>query len=159
MRASTLRRTLIPAVFATLALVPASAPASRTAGLNGAELRVVNYINAQRSNYGIAPVRASWEIARAADAHSRAMRSRRAIWHGAFATRVRRQVRARRVGEVIGWLRPASTRLDPLRIVRMWMGSPGHRAVLLDGSMHWVGIGRVTTGRHGFAFYTADFAS
>jgi len=159
MRASPLRRILIPAVLATLAIVPASASASRTAGLNAAELRVIDSINVQRARHGIAPVRPSWEISRAADAHSRAMRARRAIWHGAFATRVRRQVRAHHVGEVIGWLRPASTRGDPLRIVQMWMNSPGHRAVLLDRGMHWVGVGRVTTSGRGFAFFTADFAS
>jgi uncharacterized protein YkwD len=159
MRASTLRRTLISAVFSALAVVPASASANPTAGLSGPELRVINYINLQRARHGIAPVQASWQISRAADAHSRAMRTRRAIWHGAFATRVRRQVRAHHVGEVIGWLRPASVRRDPLQIVRMWMNSPGHRGVLLDRGMHWVGVGRVTTGRRGLAFYTADFAS
>jgi uncharacterized protein YkwD len=159
MRPRTLLRSAIPAlvVLSLYAALPATSSASRTAGFNGTELRIVGFINSQRARHGLHRVRPSWEIARAADEHSRAMRARRAIWHGAFASRVRRQVYARRVGEVVGWLRPATRRADPRRIVSMWMHSPGHRAILLDRRMRWVGVGRVTTGRRGLSFITADF--
>jgi uncharacterized protein YkwD len=77
--------------------------------------------------------------------------------HGAFAQRVRRYVGFRRIGETIAWTSRCSAR----QVVRMWLNSPGHRAVLLSRGFRRVGIGR-RTGRLGSrraCLVTADFAS
>ena len=47
------------------------------------------------------------------------------------------------------------------RIVRMWMDSPGHRAILLSSSFRRIGLGK-RTGDYGgnrACLVTADFAS
>jgi uncharacterized protein YkwD len=77
--------------------------------------------------------------------------------HGAFSQRVRRYVRFRSIGETLAMTSRCSAR----RVVRMWLNSPGHRAVLLSGAYRRVGIGR-RTGRLGSqraCLVTADFAS
>jgi uncharacterized protein YkwD len=63
------------------------------------------------------------------------------------------------VGENIGW--GDSDYSSPAAIVAAWMRSPGHRAIILTGSMEDVDIG-VRTGKPGnpdsdAATYTADF--
>jgi uncharacterized protein YkwD len=76
-----------------------------------------------------------------------------------MATRVRRYTGARWVGENIA----VTTRRRGVarRVVRMWMASPGHRAVLLSPKSRRIGVGR-ERGRLGGAAYsvfTVDFAS
>ena len=56
-----------------------------------------------------------------------------------MATRVRRYTGADWVGENIAavWRRRSAAR----KVVRMWMASPGHRAVLLSPSGRRIGVG------------------
>src|ERR687893_309926 len=94
---------------------------------------------------------------RAADVHTRSMLRSDYFSHGAFSQRVRRYVRFRRIGETIAMTSRCSARTA----VRLWLNSPGHRAVLLSRGFRRVGVGR-RKGRLGFnraCVYTADFAS
>jgi uncharacterized protein YkwD len=60
--------------------------------------------------------------------------------HGAFATRLGRYgVRDGQVGENIGWTSGQSNTVETL--VRMWLRSPGHRAVLLAPGFDAIGVG------------------
>jgi uncharacterized protein YkwD len=45
--------------------------------------------------------------------------------------------------------------------VRSWLRSPGHRAILLDGRYHDLGVGIAlgAPGRDGGATFTGDFGS
>jgi uncharacterized protein YkwD len=73
--------------------------------------------------------------------------------------RVRRYTGADWVGENVGAVRRRGN--TARRIVRMWMASPGHRAVLLSPSGRRIGVGR-RAGRLGSAkraVFTADLAS
>jgi uncharacterized protein YkwD len=61
------------------------------------------------------------------------------------------------IGETIAWGSGASA--SPASIVRMWLRSPGHRAILLDGRFDDVGIG-IALGAPdggGGATFTGDF--
>ena len=77
--------------------------------------------------------------------------------HGSFTSRVRRYVSFKRVGETLAW----NSRCSSRTFVRMWLNSPGHRAVLLARGFHRIGVAR-RVGRLGArraCVVTADFAS
>jgi uncharacterized protein YkwD len=106
-------------------------------------------INAARADHGLAPLHATGALARAASALSRDMVSEGFFSHvepgGATpAQRIQRTgylsgVSDWRVGETIAW--GTGSDATPAAIVRSWLRSPGHRAILLDGRYDDVGIG------------------
>ena len=135
------------------------APAAQAGGprIDRGERGVIRSINRVRASYGLRRLRAGRRLARAADAHSRNMLRADFFAHGSFAQRVRRYVRLRSVGETIAM----TSRCAPRTVVRMWMNSPSHRAVLLSRRFRRVGVGR-RLGRLGSSracLVTADFGS
>jgi len=145
--------TLLVLTFATAA--PAAQAASSR--IDGGERAVVRAINRARAGHGLRALRKHRRLARAADAHSRSMLRADYFSHGAFSQRVRRYVSLRRVGETIAMTSRCSAR----KVVRMWLNSPPHRAVLLSGGFRRVGVGR-RKGRLGATracLVTADFGS
>ena len=154
---------LVALVLSTLAVLlvfsSAAAPAAEAAGprIDRGERTVIRTINRARATHGLRRLRAGRRLARADDAHSRNMLRADFFAHGSFAQRVRRYVRLRRIGETIAM----TSRCSPRTVVRMWLNSPGHRAVLLSGRFRRVGIGR-RLGRLGSTracLVTADFGS
>jgi uncharacterized protein YkwD len=136
-----------------------AAPAARAGGprIDAGERAVVRAINRARAHHGLRGLRAGRRLARAADVHTRHMLAADFLAHGAFSQRVRRFVRYRSLGETIAMTRRCNAR----RVVRLWLDSPGHRAVLLSRKFGRVGVGR-RTGRLGSrrtCLVTADFAS
>ena len=137
----------------------AAAPAAQAGSprIDRGERTVIRAINRARSAHGLRKLRAGRRLARAADAHSRNMLRSDFFSHGAFAQRVRRYVRSRSIGETIAMTSRCSARA----VVRMWLNSSTHRAVLLSGRFRRVGVGR-RIGRLGASracLVTADFAS
>ena len=121
---------------------------------------MIRLINEIRAQHGLASVHHCRALSRAAGSHSRDMVQRGFFDHTSsngtpFASRVRRYVNAHRVGEVLAyiWRRRGGAHT----IVRMWMESPPHRAVLLTPGFRRIGIARRWGG--GRAVVTADFAS
>ena len=146
---------------------PPSRPRAPSRALDGRERAIVRGINHQRARYGLAPVRSSGRLARAADYHSWEMldaellRARVARRRARSTARVRRYVNYRALGEtlaMVGGCGAAAAR----RIVRMWMNSPGHRAILLSSSFRRVGARASAPADLGRqprrASVTADFA-
>jgi uncharacterized protein YkwD len=143
----------------TLLVSAAAAPAAEAAGpgFDRGERSVVRAINKARASHRLSRLHTTHRLARAADVHTRNMLGADFFSHGAFAQRVRRYASFRRIGETIAMTSRCSARL----VVRMWLDSPGHRAVLLSRSYRRVGIGR-RTGRLGArraCLVTADFGS
>ena len=138
---------------------PKAAAAKKAHRYRDAVLREVNRV---RSRHALPRVRADRRLARTATAHSRHMARHRYLSHGAWTSRVRPASRhARSIGEVIGVLSIGTPRREARTIVRSWLHSPPHRAVLLDRHFRRIGIGRATarwSGRR-TALHTADFAS
>jgi len=137
----------------------AAAPAAQAGSprLDRGERSVIRAINRARASLGLRRLLAGGRLARAADAHSRNMLRADFFSHGAFSQRVRRYVHYRSLGETIAMTSRCSAR----RVVRMWLNSPSHRAVLLSGKFRRVGVGR-RLGRLGSSracLVTADFAS
>ena len=145
--------TLLVLSFAT------AAPAAQAAGprLDGGERAVIRAINRARAAHGLRGLRPAPRLARAANAHTRSMLRANFFSHGDFSSRLRRYTRARRIGETIAM----SSRCSAAKIVRMWLNSPPHRAVLLSGAFRRVGIGRRrgSLGSGRACVVTADFAS
>jgi len=127
-------------------------------------------INRARARHGLAPVHNVRALHRAAAAYSRQMVRAAFFAHespdgSTPASRVQRSgylsgARSWSVGETLAWgSGPLST---PAAIVRAWMRSPGHRAILLDGTFHDIGIG-VAVGAAGITgsagTFTADLGT
>lgn len=148
------------AAAAALLLVPGTAAAeaascagaaraAQSATTATAREAVLCLVNRHRDRDGLRPLRASKLLNRAAQGHSADMVRRGYFAHespegGTLVQRVRRTgflagVRSWGLGEAIGWAGgPAAT---PASMVRMWLDSPPHRAILLDRSFRLVGVG------------------
>ena len=161
--------------LSAVAAGPAAAQAAGCAGadstpaqLGGKASRVtLCLLNRERAARGLRPLRANAKLARAARAHARDMVVRHYFSHrsrngASFASRIKRTgwTRSRRsytVGENIGWA--GGELATPREMVRAWMGSPGHRANILDRAFKQVGIGVANGAPSGGsgATYAADF--
>jgi uncharacterized protein YkwD len=155
----------VSCLLAAFAVSPVTATAAAKPRMDGKEHAIVRAINRQRTRHGLAKVRSSRRLAQAADFHSWEMLDADYFAHESrdgspFHLRVRRYVSYRTIGEtlaMVGGCGKGSAR----RIVRMWMDSPGHRAILLSSSFRRVGLGKRTgnlAGSHA-CVVTADFAS
>jgi uncharacterized protein YkwD len=132
----------------------------------GATLCLINVARAQR---GLSRLGATTALARAAGAHSRDMAVRDFFSHtspGGLtpAQRVDRTgyldgVSRWTVGETIAWGSGRSA--SPAAIVRSWLRSPDHRAILLDARYEDVGIGIAVGDPQGGpgATFTSDFGA
>jgi uncharacterized protein YkwD len=148
---------------AVLAWQPGDAQAKSSA-LDGTERKVVRLVNRIRAHHGLRRLRASRTLARAANNHTSDILRTNVLSHASadgtpMATRVRRYTGADWVGENVAavWGRGSSAR----KVVRMWMNSPSHRAVLMSAAAGRVGVGRNVGMFAGSrrAIFTADFAS
>jgi uncharacterized protein YkwD len=152
-------------LLAALLTTPITATATAKPRLDGRERAVVRAINRQRAKHGLSKLRSSRRLARAADYHSWEMLDADYFAHesrdgGSFDARVRRYANHRALGETLAMLGGCG-RKAARRVVRMWMDSPGHRAILLSSSFKKVGIGKRTGELHGSraCVVTADFGS
>jgi uncharacterized protein YkwD len=145
----------------------AASPPTASAGprMDSRERAIVRAVNYHRAEHGLAEVRPSRRLARAADFHSWEMLDTDYFAHesrdgGPFHERVRRYANHRAVGETLAMLDRCG-RGSARRIVRSWMGSDGHRAILLSAEFRRIGLGR-RTGDYGGSrrcLVTADFGS
>lgn len=136
------------AVAAESGCAQAASTADSTS-LKQASDSVLCLVNGERARRGLAPLRASRLLNRTAQSHSRDMVARQYFSHvtpsGANARqRISRSgyVRNRsacKVGETIAW--GTERQSTPAELVRSFMGSPGHRRVLLDRRYRDIGVG------------------
>jgi uncharacterized protein YkwD len=130
------------------------------AQLSGQEASLLGAINRARAAHGRRPLRVAPALQRAARAHSNAMLRTGNFTHGNWYGRLRRHgARGRTLGETIAWGVGADGSGDA--IVRMWLGSPAHRATMLRRGFRYVGVGVATGPFSGFGganLATADFA-
>jgi uncharacterized protein YkwD len=142
-------------VAATLGVTPATAePRDAARGpltaQNALEPTLLAAINAERQQRGLRPLRPSRDLARAADAHARAMGTNGFFAHESrdgtsASTRIRRYYRVEGysrwlTGETLLWRSPGVGASDA---VALWLASPPHRKILLAGEFRDVGIAAV----------------
>jgi uncharacterized protein YkwD len=124
-------------------------------------------INRVRRAHGLRPVVPSPRLHRAARNHSADMLARDYFSHTSptGSTLLDRILRSGFVtygswtaGETLAW--GTGTYADPAGVIRMWMHSPEHRAIVLSPSFRFVGIGRAQgtfLGHAGADVWTADW--
>jgi uncharacterized protein YkwD len=153
--------TLAAALAAALTAAPAAAAGPR---LDGFERAVIAKLNDARAQHGLGPLRAHHGLNRAADTHSDDMLRADFFDHPSsdgtpFERRVRRFADVDLVGETLASLRDRNG--GAATVVQMWLESPPHRAIVLRGDFHRIGVARRwgTLGGSRSAVVTADFAS
>ncbi len=156
-------------VLLLFACTPAIASAKVT--LNSYEKQVLKHVNAQRTKRGMAKLTVKRTLTKAARSHSADMGARQYFQHNTLgkATWSRRLIKFGytrtgysrwKVGENIRW--GAGLYASPYAVVRAWMRSPRHRAVILTRSFRDIGIGarKCKKGYHGVDgpvwFFTID---
>ena len=114
---------------------------------NGARVHAATLclLNAQRVRAGVAPLTENAQLQSAAEAQSLDMATRKFFEHRnpdgvqPAARIVRAGYPPILVGENLAW--GEDWRSTPAEIVKSWMGSPGHRANLLESRYREIGIG------------------
>ena len=140
------RRTTLAVVGLTLGCALPAAPAEAgSARQDRVERAVVKQVNAIRAQHGLRKLRRHRGLARAADAKALEVAATKVLSHvspdgTSMDQRVRQYVRAKQVGEALGYV-PARSQ-QARRIVDGWMASAGHRAALLSPDFARVGVGR-----------------
>lgn len=139
---------------------------------NEARQAVHCVLNKRRRDHGLGPLRLRRSVDRAAHRHTRYMRRHGCFLHecageAALDARLRRtgylhsSLRSWSCGEDIAWA-PGHRKSRPAQIVHAWMHSPPHRANILDGGFHDVGVGvewGTPYGGNAGGIYTIDFGS
>jgi len=128
-------------------------------GAAGVLGEVVDRTNAERARHGLRALTVDARLAAAAQAHSVDMVQRgffahespdgRQVWDRAVAA----GYAYRKVAENI-----AAGQRTAEEVVRGWMGSPGHRANILDGDLTQIGVGRADGGSYG-VYWTQVFGT
>ena len=158
------RATFIVAGLTLGCALPAAPAQAGSAKQDRVERAVVKKVNALRAQHGLRKLRRSTGLSRAADVKAKEVASTSVLSHSSpdgtpMHARVRRYVRARAVGETVGYV-PTRSRQATM-IVNAWMASPSHRAALLSPTFRRVGVGR-RKGRMGsakVAVFALDLAS
>lgn len=158
-------------VAAALSMPATAATPSDVRAVDSLEHSILFEINALRRAHGLAAVRTSTPLARAADGHSRAMASAGFFSHNSrdgtvFWKRIARSYTSQgypywSVGENLLF---STSELGGAKAVRMWLNSPPHRKVLLSALWREVGISAVRAsaapgdfGGSDVTIVTADF--
>jgi uncharacterized protein YkwD len=105
--------------------------------------RMLNAVNDVRTAHGLRPLRGAPRLHRSARSYARWM-----VRHNYFGHlgRIRASGRFSLLGENLAW--HSGRRPAVRRTLRQWMGSAGHRALILSGSFRWAGAG-MTRGQLG----------
>jgi uncharacterized protein YkwD len=145
------------------ALRPATAAA---ASPTTAEKRIIAAINRVRANRDLAKVRYKSSLLSAARAHARELADRELLSHTSecgwtVGQRVRHfgytttDCTYWTVGEDLARAKAGTSAATARALVRLWMSSSAHRAVLLGAKMRDIGVG-IRIGADGMKYVTVD---
>jgi uncharacterized protein YkwD len=146
--------------------VVAAVPPNAYAASSQAEIAIVREINKVRRAHRLHTVKLTAPLAHVARRHSSLMLKHDALTHSSFdgssfSTRLAHGAGKRRqYGETLAWA-PNGAKVTARVLLRLWMQSPPHRAVLMNGKLRRVGVGRVygSMGHQRGNAITADFSS
>ena len=116
---------LVCCVAATATAAPVQAAEPTTM-----ERRLVERINDARAAHGLRALKIGARLNQGARSWSRYLLRRDRFHHGSLSPGM---------GEVIAW--GTCSWFTPAQAVRLWLGSPGHRALLLRPGFRFVGTG------------------
>jgi uncharacterized protein YkwD len=160
-------RKILLSLLAGIAIlvVPAVSQAATKASKRAAnEQKVLVLLNEIRQQHGLSTLTASVALRSAARSHSADMLKNGYFEHDskneAWDARIARFVKSPMIGENIAW--GTGSYGTPEGIVSQWMHSPTHRAIILTGGLHRIGLALATgtfDGSSGAVMATADFAA
>ena len=113
------------------------------------ENKVIQLVNAERTQRGLQPLSANWELSRVARYKSQDMADHRYFSHtsptyGSPFQMIRNfGISFRTAGENIAY-----GQQTPQTVVNSWMNSSGHRANILNAAYTQIGVGYVENGRY-----------
>lgn len=136
-----------------------SAPAVTAKAEDGNfEQRVLELINQERANAGLAPVAYNAALDNSAEKHARHMSLVGKMDHDGIGDGTPGE-RARAEGWSRGWgENVAKGQSSPEQVVRDWMASPGHRKNILDPSFRVMGVGQVAAA-NGTNYWAQEFGA
>jgi uncharacterized protein YkwD len=133
-------RTLVCAVLVLGSLL---VPATQASATSPAQ-KMIQRVNAYRAHRGVPPLSMSGSLNHSSRKYARHMMRSGYFGH---SRRIKASRRFRRLGEILEMHR--GSRLNISAALRAWRRSPGHNAILLDGSFKYVGAGPVRGRFHG----------
>jgi uncharacterized protein YkwD len=161
---------LVAVVGVLLSQTALAAPAAPSTTLSALEAGVLGQINGFRAQHGLSQLQLSPGLEAAARDHSLSMATQGYFSHDSadgtqFWQRLKRFYPTGRhtwaVGENLLWSEPD---IDPASALQLWLGSPPHRAILLDPRWRQIGLSAVhvpsapgTFGGQEVTVLTADF--
>lgn len=122
-------RTLLALCCCVIVAAVAAGPA-QAAAPTAMEERLVDRINDARAAHGLRQLRIRPGLNQGARSWSRYLLRRDSFHHGSLSPGM---------GEILAW--GTCSWFTPRQSVRMWLDSPGHRALLLRPSFRFVGTG------------------
>jgi uncharacterized protein YkwD len=126
---------VVALVVMTVTVVVPAAPAVASSPA----AKMIAKVNAYRQNHGLAALHMSRSLNHSSHSYAGHMMHSGYFGH---AARIHASRRFRRLGEIIEMHR--GSRSDVGGALRAWINSPGHNAILLDGSFSYVGAGKVS---------------
>jgi uncharacterized protein YkwD len=145
--------------------MPAVVPPPAYIASSSAEIAIVRQINKVRRAHHLPTVKLTAPLAKVARRHSSLMLKHNALSHSSFdgssfSTRLARAGKRRQYGETLAWA-PDGSHVTAKVLLGLWLRSAPHRAVLMNGKLHRVGVGRVygSMGAQRGNAITADFSS
>jgi uncharacterized protein YkwD len=133
------------AVITAFAVALFAAPTTNATSVSDAEAMAVGWINNDRMDRGLAPLRTDGDLAAIAGIRASRMASANVMSHtvgGNLASQLNAyNVAWYRYGEDIGWSTASFPTNSARAIYQAWMGSSAHRALLLSDKFNYIGIG------------------
>lgn len=114
---------------------------------------VLRYTNAARAAHGLSPLAMGSCVSGFANRWTAHMAARHVFRHQGLRP-VLRHCHRSRAAENIAMSTGSFSAVD---VVRAWMASPGHRANILNGRLHYLGVAAYRSG-NGQTYITQDFA-
>lgn len=145
-------RMIVVAALVACLVVPAASASARTSP----EVLMVQKVNAFRQQHGLPKVHMSRSLMRSAERYSWKQMNSGYFGH---QSQIQASSKFHRLGEIIEWHQGLKARVS--HAFHLWLGSAGHRAIIMDRSFRYAGAGRAS-GRfqgHNRTIWTMHFGS
>jgi uncharacterized protein YkwD len=149
-----MKRSMVVILIAIVCSLTLAAPALASTSLNSYEKQLLALVNKQRAKYHLTQLRVNTRLTYAARAHSAEMGAEKYFSHSSasgekWSSRIIRYGYTQkgfsywRAGENIYY--GSGLNSSPCLVIKAWMASKAHRAVILTKAFRDIGIGAVKT--------------
>lgn len=151
--------TLLVIVALVVSVAPVAAATPSASAINAAEKYALDRANVQRAQRGLVPLRWDQRVADIARERSAYMAATGRFSHAhsggsdAFDLLTRDDIRWYGAAEIIAWNTTNDANASAASAVSQWMGSTGHRAILLSSNLNYIGFG-LAVGPDGKRYWT-----